>query len=106
MKEKFKDFMTSPPVIALFVVAVYALISPLFSHPAERMSVSTFMEYHTVEELADYWNLNGEAGYVAEILTEEFEEEFFIENLYDAGALDTLLDEAYNEGYNDGYNDR
>ena len=99
MKEKIKEFLALPPVIALITLVAYALISPLIPHPAERISVSTYMKYHSTEELVEYWQEHGDINYVIDCLAEEFNDSYC---LMTQDESQHMVNGAYARGYYDG----
>lgn len=102
MKEKIKEFLALPPVIALITLVAYALISPFIPHPAERMSVSTFMEYHSIEEIVDFLEECGGAEEALYILAEDREDLLF-EMIDGYGPLEDNYWEYEKEGYEKGF---
>ena len=99
MKEKVIEFLKLPPVIVLICLVLYALIGPHLKHPAEKMSVETFMYYHTEEEIAEFFSERDELDYLADAVEDASRGELYILGIDEANEL---VDQAYAYGYYHG----
>lgn len=99
MKDKIIEFLKLPPVIVVIGLVLYALIGPHLKHPAEKMSVETFLYYHTAEEIAEFLSERGELDYLADALADASGGELYSLCRDEA---DDLVNQAYAYGYYHG----
>ena len=99
MKKKIIEFLKLPPIVALICLALYVLIDPYLKAPAEKMSVETFMYYHSAAEIAEYFDDNYELNVLAEAVEDASDGEYY--SMYYEEA-DDLVNQAYAYGYYHG----
>ena len=94
MKDHFKTFLCilgSFFIVYIFLCGIYGMICP-----PEDMSVEQFMEHHSVEEIAEFFDEQGDLAYVASVFNEELDKDYYFISAEEAARM---VDYAYAHGY-------
>lgn len=77
---------------------VYAFLCGIYgvAYPPEDMSVEQFMENHSVEEIAEFFDEQGDLAYVASVFNDTLDKDYYFISAEDA---EYMVDYAYAYGY-------